>query len=90
MERLRKRREFLKVQKGGRPIPAFFPCRRCRATTAAIRGSASRIKRGQPLGREAQPHRRRLKEAMRGFRPPMRRDFVIVAKIESLSRPSPD
>lgn len=88
MERLKKRREFLKVQKGRRAHTGLF------SVQALPRdgGGDSRVgftvsKRVSPLAVKRNRIRRRLKEAMRQVAAPDATDFVIVAKIESLSAP---
>ncbi len=91
MERLKKRRDFLRVQKGRRVHTGLFSVQVLPQETETVsrvgftvskRVSLSAVKRNRI--------RRRLKEAMRTMDhgvSAMGTDFVIVAKLESLTAP---
>jgi ribonuclease P protein component len=91
MERLKKRRDFLRVQKGRRVHTGLFSVQVLAQETEAVsrvgftvskRVSLSAVKRNRI--------RRRLKEAMRTMDHGVSAtgtDFVIVAKLESLTAP---
>jgi ribonuclease P protein component len=90
MERLKKRRDFLKVQKGRRVHTGLFSVQALEQDapgtsrigfTVSKRVSLSAVKRNRI--------RRRLKEAARvhGKVPATGMDFVIVAKIDALTAP---
>jgi len=88
MERLRKRREFLKVQKGRRAHTGLLSVQ----ALARDDGGVSRVgftvsKRVSPSAVKRNRIRRRLKEAMRLIAAPEAADYVIVAKIEALTAP---
>lgn len=97
MERLKKRREFVRLQKGRRAHTGFFtvqalPREDGSPRTAADDIGASRIgftisKRVSPLAVKRNRIRRRLKEAARLASAPDGMDFVIVARIEALNAP---
>jgi ribonuclease P protein component len=91
MERLRKRRDFLKVQKGRRVHTGLFSIQALpQEETQATRVGFTVSKRVSPLAVKRNRIRRRLKEAMRlkdhGV-PATGMDFVIVARPDALTAP---
>jgi ribonuclease P protein component len=95
MERLKKRRDFLRVQKGRRVHTGLFSVQVLPQEQALDRETVSRVgytvsKRVSLSAVKRNRIRRRLKEAMRTQdhgAAATGRDFVIVAKLEALSAP---
>ncbi len=88
MERLRKRREFLKVQQGRRAHTGLFSIQALpRDGEEDSRVGFTVSKRVSPSAVKRNRIRRRLKEAMRRVPAPGATDFVIVARIECLTAP---
>jgi ribonuclease P protein component len=86
MERLKKRREFLKVQGGRRARTGLFSVQ----ALPRPEGGPSRVgftvsKRVSPSAVKRNRIRRRLKEAMRRVEAPGATDYVVVARIEALN-----
>lgn len=90
MERLKKRRDFLKVQKGRRIRTGLFSVEALpREGEAASRAGFTVSKRVSPSAVRRNRIRRRLKEAMRLAAPGAApgTDYVVVARIEALTAP---
>jgi ribonuclease P protein component len=91
MDRLKKRRDFLKVQKGRRVHSGLFSVQMLRQDeTGASRAGFTVSKKVSPRAVKRNRIRRRLKEAMRAtgaLLPPTGIDVVIVARDEALTAP---
>lgn len=88
MERLKKRREFLKVQQGRRAHTGLFSVQALpREAGLPARVGFTVSKRVSPLAVKRNRIRRRLKAAMRLMAPPAATDYVVVARIEALTAP---
>ena len=88
MERLKKRRDFLKVRQGRRAHTGLFSIQALpREAGAPARIGFTVSKQVSPLSVKRNRIRRRLKAAMRLMAPPGATDYVVVARIEALTAP---